>query len=189
LHRDLDGELVFPLQVVINLSYPGIDHAGGEFLLLEQRPRPNREARRYSCPTGTATCSPPATAPSHRLAAGRPPRSGTESRPSAQATATRSRSSSTTRPKPVTTEQARDRYTLVGVNGQPYEAATPGTLAGHRAEKIYGRLDCPAALRAIARGGYLTHRVFFADGAVAIKAGYRPCGACLPDRYARWKDE
>ena len=39
LHRDLYGELVFPLQVVINLSDPGIDHTGGEFLLYEQRPR------------------------------------------------------------------------------------------------------------------------------------------------------
>jgi uncharacterized protein len=39
LHRDLYGDLVFPLQVVINLSNPGADHTGGEFLLLEQRPR------------------------------------------------------------------------------------------------------------------------------------------------------
>ena len=39
LHRDLYGDLVFPLQVVINLSHPGIDHTGGEFLLYEQRPR------------------------------------------------------------------------------------------------------------------------------------------------------
>jgi uncharacterized protein len=39
LHRDLYGELVFPLQVVINLSAPGVDHTGGEFLLVEQRPR------------------------------------------------------------------------------------------------------------------------------------------------------
>jgi hypothetical protein len=39
LHRDLYGDLVFPLQVVINLSEPGIDHTGGEFLLVEQRPR------------------------------------------------------------------------------------------------------------------------------------------------------
>ncbi len=39
LHRDLYGELVFPLQVVINLNDPGVDHTGGEFLLTEQRPR------------------------------------------------------------------------------------------------------------------------------------------------------
>jgi uncharacterized protein len=39
LHRDLYGDLVFPLQVVINLNEPGTDHTGGEFLLLEQRPR------------------------------------------------------------------------------------------------------------------------------------------------------
>jgi uncharacterized protein len=39
LHRDLYGDLVFPLQVVINLNEPGVDHTGGEFLLIEQRPR------------------------------------------------------------------------------------------------------------------------------------------------------
>ncbi|RMI28922.1 2OG-Fe(II) oxygenase [Nocardia stercoris] len=39
LHRDLYGELVFPLQVVIGLDRPGIDHTGGEFLLVEQRAR------------------------------------------------------------------------------------------------------------------------------------------------------
>jgi hypothetical protein len=39
LHRDLYGDRVFPLQVVINLNDPGVDHAGGEFLLVEQRPR------------------------------------------------------------------------------------------------------------------------------------------------------
>jgi uncharacterized protein len=39
LHRDLYGDLIFPLQVVINLNRPGEDHVGGEFLLVEQRPR------------------------------------------------------------------------------------------------------------------------------------------------------
>ena len=39
LHRDLYGELVFPLQVVIGLDEPGVDHTGGEFLTVEQRPR------------------------------------------------------------------------------------------------------------------------------------------------------
>lgn len=39
LHRDLYGELVFPLQVVVGLSRPGEDHTGGEFVTVEQRPR------------------------------------------------------------------------------------------------------------------------------------------------------
>jgi uncharacterized protein len=39
LHRDLYGELVFPLQVAFLLSAPGEDFAGGEFVLTEQRPR------------------------------------------------------------------------------------------------------------------------------------------------------
>jgi len=37
----------------------------------------------------------------------------------------------------------------------------------------------PAALRALARGGYLANRVFFLDEATAIAAGYRPCEVCL----------
>ncbi|WP_394436329.1 2OG-Fe(II) oxygenase [Streptomyces sp. SGAir0957] len=39
LHRDLYGELVFPLQVVIGLDEPGVDYRGGEFLMTEQRAR------------------------------------------------------------------------------------------------------------------------------------------------------
>lgn len=39
LHQDLYGPLAFPLQVVILLSAPGRDFAGGEFVLTEQRPR------------------------------------------------------------------------------------------------------------------------------------------------------
>ena len=52
LHRDLYGELVFPLQVVINLSVPGADHTGGEFLLYEQRPRAQSRATATLIPQG-----------------------------------------------------------------------------------------------------------------------------------------
>ena len=52
LHRDLYGELVFPLQVVINLSDPGVDHTGGEFLLVEQRPRAQSRGTSTLLPRG-----------------------------------------------------------------------------------------------------------------------------------------
>ena len=78
-------------------------------------------------------------------------------------------------------------YTLIGANGVPYESEFPGTLGGHRHGKLYGRLDCRAAQAAIAKGGYVEHRVFFADEQIAVAAGYRPCAVCLPEEYTRWK--
>jgi len=77
-------------------------------------------------------------------------------------------------------------FTLTGSDGERYESSTPGQLGGHRRGKLYGRLDCPSALRAIARGGYVAHRVFFADQQTAVAAGYRPCAVCLPQQYAAW---
>lgn len=79
-------------------------------------------------------------------------------------------------------------YRLVGPDGAPYQSASKGTFGGHRRTRIYGRLDCPAALRAIARGGpYPKFRVFFDDEATAVAAGYRPCGVCMRERYREWK--
>ncbi|QKE83746.1 Ada metal-binding domain-containing protein [Arthrobacter sp. NEB 688] len=78
-------------------------------------------------------------------------------------------------------------YTLLGSDGQPCRSTVPGTLGGHRRTKVYGRLDCPTALRYIAKGQYVTHRVFFADEGVALAAGYRPCASCLRPEYRRWK--
>lgn len=78
-------------------------------------------------------------------------------------------------------------WTLIGANGLPYASPSPGTLGGHRRSRIYGRLDCPGALRWIARGHYVRQRVFFADEATARAAGYRPCAVCLPAEYRRWR--
>ncbi len=44
LHRDLYGDLVFPLQVVVGLDRPGTDFTGGEFVVVEQRPRAQSRA-------------------------------------------------------------------------------------------------------------------------------------------------
>lgn len=78
-------------------------------------------------------------------------------------------------------------FTLLGPDAKPYASTCPGTFAGHRGGRLYGRMDCRAALRAIARGGYVKHRVFFADEATAITAGYRPCAVCMPQEHAAWK--
>ena len=78
-------------------------------------------------------------------------------------------------------------YTLIGPDGRPFLSYAKGEWGGHRGNRIYGRMDCPAALRAIAMGGYTRNRVFFADEATAIAAGYRPCGVCCAERYRAWK--
>jgi len=78
-------------------------------------------------------------------------------------------------------------YKLIGPDGKEYESETPGTLGGHKKLKIYGRLVCPSALRFIAKGQYVQHRVFFADEKTAIAAGYRPCAKCMPEEYKKWK--
>jgi methylphosphotriester-DNA--protein-cysteine methyltransferase len=79
------------------------------------------------------------------------------------------------------------RYKLIGADSVPYRSTRPGSIGGHRATRIYGRLDCPSALRAIAAGGYVNRRVFFADEAAAIAAGFRPCARCMPEQYRAWK--
>ncbi|HWC23657.1 MAG TPA: Ada metal-binding domain-containing protein [Flexivirga sp.] len=81
------------------------------------------------------------------------------------------------------------RFTLLGPDGIPYGSDVPGVLGGNRLGHIYGRLDCPSALRALRQGGYVEHRVFFADESTAIAAGFRPCGTCLREKYRVWKNQ
>jgi methylphosphotriester-DNA--protein-cysteine methyltransferase len=77
-------------------------------------------------------------------------------------------------------------FRLLAADGTSFESGVSGTLGGNRRLKIYGRLDCPSAARALLRG-YARRRVFFRDEAAAIAAGYRPCARCLPERYHDWK--
>lgn len=78
-------------------------------------------------------------------------------------------------------------WQLLGADGQCFHSPVPGTLGGHRRNRIYGRLDCPSALRAIAMGGYVKQRVFFLRETDAVAAGFRPCATCMPRAYAQWK--
>ena len=45
LHQDLYGQVYFPFQAVAFLSQPGEDFTGGEFVLVEGRPRAQSQAR------------------------------------------------------------------------------------------------------------------------------------------------
>lgn len=78
-------------------------------------------------------------------------------------------------------------WTLMGPDGKAYRSDVPGALGGHRGTRIYGKLDCQAALRAIARGGYVANRVFFLNEEDAKAAGYRPCAVCMRGEYEKWK--
>jgi uncharacterized protein len=52
LHRDLYGDLVFPLQVVVGLDDPDTDYTGGELVVVEQRPRAQSRATAMRIPQG-----------------------------------------------------------------------------------------------------------------------------------------
>jgi hypothetical protein len=79
------------------------------------------------------------------------------------------------------------KYKLLCKNGF-YFSNTKGTLGGNSALKIYGRLDCPSALRWLVKGYYKPIRVFFKDENDAIETGYRPCGVFMREKYLLWKE-
>jgi hypothetical protein len=52
LHQDRYGDVYFPFQIVCVLSEPGVDFEGGEFVLMEQRPRAQSRAHVVKPPRG-----------------------------------------------------------------------------------------------------------------------------------------
>jgi hypothetical protein len=64
LHRDVYGRVFFPFQVVTVLSEPGLDFDGGQFVLLEQRPRAQSRAHVLTPPQGAFVIFPTRERPS-----------------------------------------------------------------------------------------------------------------------------
>ncbi len=58
LHQDIYGEIAFPLQLTVFLGRPGLDYTGGEFLLVEQRPRAQSRAEVVTAGRGQAVVFP-----------------------------------------------------------------------------------------------------------------------------------
>ena len=54
LHQDLYGEVAFPIQITCQLSRGGIDFSGGEFLLVENRPRAQSRGEAVTLEQGEA---------------------------------------------------------------------------------------------------------------------------------------
>jgi hypothetical protein len=63
LHQDLYGDVFFPFQVVCVLSRRGVDYEGGEFVLLEQRPRAQSRAHVVTPAQGAFVIFPTAERP------------------------------------------------------------------------------------------------------------------------------
>jgi hypothetical protein len=63
LHQDLYGDVAFPLQAVTILNRPGTDFEGGEFVLVEQRPRAQSRAHVVGLRRGAFLVFPTQTRP------------------------------------------------------------------------------------------------------------------------------
>ena len=63
LHQDVYGDLAFPLQATVLLSEPGTGFSGGEFVLVEQRPRRQRLAHVVPLRRGDAVVFPNSVRP------------------------------------------------------------------------------------------------------------------------------
>jgi uncharacterized protein len=58
MHQDIYGEVIFPLQITVALSRHEIEYSGGEFLLLEDRPRAQARCSAITLELGEAVIFP-----------------------------------------------------------------------------------------------------------------------------------
>ena len=58
MHQDIYGKVIFPLQITVALSVRDIDYRGGEFLLLEDRPRAQARCSAATLEIGEAVIFP-----------------------------------------------------------------------------------------------------------------------------------
>ncbi|HEV3112622.1 MAG TPA: 2OG-Fe(II) oxygenase [Candidatus Binataceae bacterium] len=65
MHQDIYGEVVFPLQITVALSRREADYSGGEFLLLEDRPRAQARCSAITLERGEAVIFPSSFWPVH----------------------------------------------------------------------------------------------------------------------------
>jgi hypothetical protein len=65
LHQDRYGEIAFPFQATVLLGAPGRDFTGGEFVLVEQRPRKQSVPHVVPLGAGDAVVFPNAERPAH----------------------------------------------------------------------------------------------------------------------------
>ena len=79
-------------------------------------------------------------------------------------------------------------YRLIGPDGREVLSKSRARSAGTAATRSTDGSTAADAAQWIAKGHYVKQRVFFADEATAIAAGYRPCANCMPVEYAAWRD-
>ncbi len=63
MHQDIYGEAIFPLQITVALSRRETDYSGGEFLLLEDRPRAQARCSAITLERGEAVIFPSSVRP------------------------------------------------------------------------------------------------------------------------------
>ena len=192
LHRDLYGELVFPLQVVIGLDEPGVDYTGGEFVVVEQRPRA-QSARVDDDDRAWPWARVHHTRPSDPNQPWLVPSTGTPRRQHRARRAPNDARPDLPRRHLSVDGDVMPRMNRVDPFGDLHAAPERGLFTGNRGCLVdddrqvvrHHRgplwIICRTHFRGWTHPLDAPHRwtpLFFLDDAVALAAGHRPCGLC-----------